>query len=103
MSYTLIMTWDIKPNKDQDYFEFVVKEWVPTTDQLGLQMVAAWYTQYSSDGTVPIIRAEGIAEDLDKMREILHSAEWEEIQDKLMEYVDNYSHKVVETTGEFKL
>ena len=103
MSYTLIMTWDIKPEMEQEYYEFVIREWVPVTNKLGLQMVAAWYTQYSINSSVPLIRAEGIAQDISTMRTILNSESWHEIHVKLMEYVENYSHKVVETTGDFRL
>ena len=103
MSYTLIMTWDIKPEMEQEYYEFVIREWVPATNRLGLPMVAAWYTQYSSDSSIPLMRAEGIAEDLRTMRTILRSDSWHEIHLKLLDYVENYSHKVVETTGDFRL
>jgi tripartite-type tricarboxylate transporter receptor subunit TctC len=103
MSYTLIMNWDIKPNKDQEYFTFVVQEWVPATSRLGLKMVAAWYTVYSRAGDVSKIRAEGIAETKDEMRQILNSPEWHEIQERLGEYVENYSQKIVETSGGFQI
>ena len=103
MSVTLIMTWDIKDNMEQEYFEFVVREWVPATSRLGLQTVAAWLTAWRIDDTVPLIRAEAIADDEDAIRDILKSTEWHTIQSQLMEYVENYSHKVVETTGDFKL
>jgi hypothetical protein len=103
MSYTLIMTWDIKPEMEQEYYEFVIREWVPVTNRLGLEMVAAWYTQYSVDNAAPLIRAEGIAEDIQTMRTLLSSQDWQDIHVKLMDYVENYSHKVVETTGDFRL
>lgn len=103
MSVTLIMTWDIKENLEQDYFEFVVREWVPATSRLGLQPVAAWLTSWRIDDTVPLMRAEAIAEDEETMRDILRSGEWQEILEQLLEYVENYKHKVVETTGDFRL
>ena len=103
MSVTLIMTWDIKDEMEQEYFEFVVREWVPATSRLGLQTVAAWLTAWRIDDTVPLIRAEAVADDEDSIRDILKSPEWHTIQSQLMEYVENYSHKVVETTGDFKL
>ena len=103
MSLTLIMTWDIKEEMEQEYFEFVVREWVPATSRLGLQPVAAWLTSWRIDDSVPLIRAEALADDEDAMRDILKSPDWHTIQSQLMEYVDNYSHKVVETTGDFKL
>lgn len=103
MSVTLIMTWDIKEGLDQEYFEFVVREWVPATNRLGLQMVAAWYTVYSADEDLPRIRAEGLAESEEKMRDILASDEWQSIYNQLLEYVENYSQKVVHTTGDFQI
>jgi len=103
MSVTLIMTWDIKENLEQEYFEFVVREWVPATSRLGLQPVAAWLTAWRIDDTVPLMRAEATAEDEETMHDILRSGEWHDILSQLLEYVDNYRHKVVETTGDFRL
>ncbi len=103
MSVTLIMTWDIKDEMEQEYFEFVVREWVPATTRLGLHTVAAWLTAWRIDDSVPLIRAEAVADDEDSMRNILKSTEWYTIQSQLMEYVENYSHKIVETTGDFRL
>jgi len=103
MSLTLIMKWDIKDGKDQDYFEFVVREWVPATNRLGLQMVAAWYTVYSADDNTSKIRAEGLVENKEALRKILNSADWKSMQERLMEYVENYTQKVVYTTGDFQM
>jgi hypothetical protein len=97
------MTWDIKDNMEQDYMEFVLRDWVPATNRLGLKTVAAWYTQYRKDESIPMIRAEAQVEDIPAIRTILNSPEWETIHEQLLEYVENYKHKVVETTGEFKI
>lgn len=103
MSLTLIMTWNIKENREQDYMEFVLREWVPATNRLGLKTVAAWYTQYRKDDSIPMIRAEALVDDVLAIRNILNSSEWENIHTLLLEYVDNYQHKVVETNGEFRI
>lgn len=103
MNVKLIMNWDIKPGKDQEYFEFMVREWVPSTNRMGLQMIAAWLTVYASDESIPRIMAEGLADDMSSMQRILRSADWEEIQTRLMDYVDNYSQKAVYTDGDFQL
>ena len=34
MSYKLIMYWDIKPGRDQEYFEFIVREPVDLKEEL---------------------------------------------------------------------
>ncbi len=99
----LILQWDIKPGLDQQYFEFVMQEWVPQSTKLGLQPIGAWYTVYSRDADVPRIMAEALADSPQVMADVLKSPEWELLQDKLKDFVDNYSHKVVRATGEFQL
>ncbi len=102
MNVKLLMNWDIKPGRDQEYFEFVVREWVPGVNRLGIEPVAAWYTVYSRDNT-PQILAEALANDLPTLRTILKSPEWNELHESLLEYVNNYEHKVVRITGGFQL
>lgn len=102
MSVKLLMNWDIKPGRDQEYFEFVVREWVPGITKLGLQATGAWYTVYSRTET-PQIMTEGIAKDLETMRGILGSSEWKSLYEKLQDYVANYRQKIVHTTGGFQL
>jgi hypothetical protein len=102
MSVKLLMNWDIKPGRDQEYFEFVVREWVPGITKLGLQATGAWYTVYSR-AKAPQIMTEGIAKDIETMRGILDSTEWQELYEKLQDYVANYEQKIVHTTGGFQL
>jgi len=103
MSVKLLMNWDIKPGRDQDYFEFVVREWVPGIDRLGVKPVGAWYTVYSRDENTSQILAEALTEDLATMQDVLESSEWSELHERLLEYVSNYSQKVVRVTGGFQL
>lgn len=103
MSYKLIMYWNIKPGRDQDYFEFIVREWIPTTSRLGLQTVGAWYSIYTRSATQPRIMAEALTDEMGAMRSALESDEWRDIQSRLMDYVEQYSQKVVETDGSFQL
>ncbi|MDZ4770585.1 MAG: hypothetical protein SGJ24_15780 [Chloroflexota bacterium] len=103
MSVKLLMNWDIKPGRDQEYFEFVVREWVPGVQRLGLQPTGAWYTVYSRSKETPQMMTEGIAKDLDAMQRILTSADWTTLHDRLTEFVHNYKHKIVHVTGGFQL
>ncbi len=56
MAIKLLMSWDIKPGREQEYFEFVVREWVPGLQRIGLEPTDAWYTMY---GNSPQILAGG--------------------------------------------
>jgi len=101
-SIKILMNWDIKPGLDNEYFEFVMREWVPNTTKLGLTPTEAWYSVYTRSER-PRIMAGAIAADEVSMREIITSADWAELQDKLMEYVENYSQKIVRVTGDYQL
>ncbi len=101
MSVKLLMYWDIKPGRDQDYYQFLIREWGPGITRLGVEASGAWWTIYSRQPT-PQIMAEAIADDLPTMREILDSPEWKQLHSRLLEYVENYSQKIVPTSGEFQ-
>lgn len=96
----LLMTWDIKKNKEPAYFEFIMKEFTPGLMKLGLQPSEAWYTVY---GSGPQILTGGMTEDLPKMREILKSSEWKELKAQLLSYVTNFHEKIIPATGRFQL
>jgi hypothetical protein len=96
----LLMSWDIRPGKEQTYFEFAMQTFAPTLMKMGWQPTEAWYTLY---GDGPQILTAGITDTADKMREILDSAEWEDLRAKLLDLVTNFEYKVVPATGRFQL
>ncbi len=96
----LLMSWDIRPGRESEYFEFVVREFAPGIMRLGIQPTEAWYTVY---GNGPQILTGGVAEDLHTMQQILITEEWRELLDKLMGYVINFRHKIVAATGRFQI
>ncbi len=97
----LLMRWDIKPDREQEYFEFVVREWVPGITRMGIEPTQAWYTTYSSTKQSQIM-TEGLAEDVEAIRRILRSNDWQRLHNRLLEYVNNYAQKVVRVTGDFQ-
>lgn len=101
MSVKLLMNWDIKPGMDQEYFEFVMREWVPGISKMGLEAIGAWYTVYSRTDQ-PQMMTEVLGESLDDMRDILKSPEWLLLHKRLLEFVQNYHQKVVHVTGGFQ-
>jgi hypothetical protein len=99
MSVKVIMTWDILPEHDQEYFEFVIGEFVPGVQRLGLQPAEAWATLY---GSYPQIQVGLLAADMPQARRILGSADWLALQERLFNYVRNYSHKIVQARTGFQ-
>jgi len=96
----LLMSWDIKTGREQQYFEFVVREFAPGLIRLGLQPTEAWYTIY---GDGPQILTGGVTDDIDAMRKFLESEDWHGIHEKLLDYVTNYQQKVISASGRFQL
>ena len=96
----LLMSWDIKPGSESEYFEFVVREFAPGIMKLGVQPTEAWYTVF---GAGPQILTGAVAEDLPTMQSILTSTDWHKLQSKLFDYVTNFNYKIVQATGRFQL
>jgi hypothetical protein len=96
----LLMTWDIKPGRESEYFEFIVREFAPRIMKLGIQPTEAWYTVY---GSGPQILTGVVSEDLQTMRQILAGDEWAELLNELMHFVTNFRQKIVAATGRFQL
>jgi hypothetical protein len=94
------MSWDILPGKEQTYFEFAMKTFAPELMKMGWQPTEAWYTLY---GEGPQIMTAGVTDSVEKMRDILDSYEWVDLQERLLEYVTNFEYKVVPATGRFQV
>ncbi len=100
MAVKLLMSWDIRSGQEQTYFEFAMQTFAPALMKMGWQPTEAWYTLY---GEGPQIMTAGITDSVDKMRNILESAEWEELKSQLLEYVTDFKYKVVPATGRFQM
>ena len=99
MSVKLVMTWDIAPDHEQDYFEFVIGEFIPGVQRLGFQPVEAWATMY---GDYPQIQVGMLADDLPVAQRILRSDGWNQLKDKLSPLVSNFSFKIVPARNGFQ-
>ena len=95
----LLLTWDIKPGQDQEYFEFMVREFAPGVTRLGMTPTEAWFAVY---GDCPQMLIEGVTQDLDTMRTLLQSDDWAALYEKLLQYVDNYQQKIVRASSGFQ-
>ncbi len=100
MSVKILMTWDILPGREQDYFEFVVRDFVPGMQEMGLQPSDAWYTYY---GDHPQIMAAAVVNSKDEMDRLIASEAWLDLTNQLMEYVQDFDYKIIPARGGFQL
>ena len=100
MAVKLLMTWDIVEGREQEYFEFVIREFVPGMQRLGIKPTEAWYTTF---GRRPQILTGGMTDNLQVMQQALSTDDWQQLHDKLLEFVTNFDLKVIRATGGFQL
>ncbi len=100
MTVKILMTWDIKPESEQDYFEFVIRELIPGIQRSGADLTDAWATVY---GTGPQITIGATLPNLNRARQYLASPEWNALYDRLLGFVQDFNLKIVEAHGGFQI
>lgn len=95
----LLLTYDPIPDRREAYFNYVLGEFVPALEHLGLTMSEAWHTAY---GAYPLRLASFIAPDQDRLEEILTSARFQSLETRLQDFVVNYTRRVVRCRGRFQ-
>jgi hypothetical protein len=96
----LLMSWDILPGREQEYFEFVVRDFIPGIQRLGLEPTDAWFTMY---GDQPQIIAGAKMPNQKAVQNILQSAEWQNLTEQLLTFVENFNLKIVPARKGFQL
>lgn len=91
--FKLILTYDIEPDVQDSYFQFMLGELVPAVQSMGLQMSGAWHTAY---GEYPIRLVEFVADDYHTLASVLETRQWCDLERRLMGYVQNYRKKIVQ-------
>ncbi len=92
MAVKILLTWNIKPEREQEYFEFIVGEFIPAVQRIGLHPVEAWATLY---GDYPQIQVGVVAPTEDSAYKVLASREWQMLEEKLKALVTDYAYKIV--------
>jgi hypothetical protein len=92
VSFKLLLSWDILPGREQEYFEFVVREFIPGIQSMGLEPSDAWLTIY---GEQPQILTGVQINNLNSLNAVMASQEWDQMVTKLLDYVDNFQIKKV--------
>ena len=100
MTVKLLMQWDIDDSKESDYYDFVVNEFIPRIQRLGMGDIEFWFTTF---GECEQIHASGIMADQMQATLIMQSDEWDDLQTRLGDMVENYEQKLIKATGGFQI
>ena len=95
----LLITYDPVSERREAYFHFVLGEFIPALENLGLTMCEAWHTAY---GEYPLRLTVFTADDSVFMDEVLASSEFQQLEARLKHYVENYYRRVVPVRQRFQ-
>ena len=100
LGYKLLLTYEIREELLQDYYQFIMGQYVPTLQSMGLQMSEAWQTAY---GNAPNRLIGFVCKDQATMTEVLDSENWLTLNDQLENFVFDFNYKVIPYRGGFQI
>lgn len=95
----LILTWDITPEHEQEYFEFVVRDFLPKMQKMDFDVNDAWVTVY---GDQPQILVAAVMPSMEKIEQTIQSEAWQKLINKLLDFVENFDYKIVPANSSFQ-
>ncbi len=96
MSVKLNHYWTIIPGKNDAYKKFLLNQFIPGVNQLGIHTVAVWSVLI---GAYSEIVFENAASDLELIEKALKDTRYKSLKRDLLKYVKAYQTKVLLNTG----
>lgn len=97
--YKLLMSYDIRPELQQQYYRYMLGEFVPSMQEAGLMMASAWQVVY---GEYPSRHIEFHCEDRETLKDILSGDQWRKAEARLKSFTMHYSRKIVRFEDRFQ-
>ncbi len=95
----VLLSYDIIPETQESYFQFMLGEMVPAVQRLGLGMAEAWHTAV---GNYPLRLVVFVGESEEAVEQVLAGPEWDDYETRLQQYVTNYTRRVVPFRDRFQ-
>jgi hypothetical protein len=99
MEVKLLLVYDIKPHREAEYYRYVLGEFLPTLQNMGLIMVEGWHTAY---GDYPMRLIAFRAQDEMVMQNVMTSDEWKAAKERLLKLVRDYEQRIVVAKNPFQ-
>lgn len=96
----LLLSYDVNGENIQEYYQFVMGRYLPAMQSMGLQMIEAWHTAY---GDLPNRLIGFVTPDHETMMKVLKSDDWDTLNTQLLEFVSDFSFKVIPYRGGFQI
>ena len=83
-NWKLILTYDIRPEMQQDYFKFMIGRYVPVVQSMGLEMTDAYHTAF---GDHPHRLIVFVAPSRTVLDDLLASDTWSAVNEQLTDFI----------------
>lgn len=97
--YRILMKYDIRASRQDAYYRYVLGEFVPLMQSLGLQMIFAWHVY--GDG-YPERQIEFVCDTKETLQAVLANRHFQQAEDTLKAYINNYERKIVRFKNRFQ-
>jgi hypothetical protein len=88
--------WTIISERREPYGKFIIREFIPGLNSLGMHVVAGWSVLVGSYAEMIF---ESMGNDLEIIEKALKNPKYQELKDKLLTYVKSYKTKILYPTG----
>ncbi len=95
----LLISYDIRAGHENTYRRFILEEFLPQAQELGLTPTDAWHTAY---GRYPLRLLGLVAEDVATVRKARNTPQWHDLIRRLEGYTVNLTQRVVPFHGGFQ-
>jgi hypothetical protein len=95
----LLLAYNIKRGNENSYRRFIIEEFLPQAQALGLIPTDAWHTAY---GNYPLLLLGFVADNLETVRAVRATNEWQKLIQRLESYTINLTQRVVLFRGGFQ-
>ena len=95
----MLLTFDPLPERREEYFHYMLGEFVPALESLGLTMAETWHTAYG-DYTLRLTALA--AQDASTLGTVSESYVFAQLEARLQDFVENYHRRVVPADRRFQ-
>ncbi len=88
----MLLTYNIVDDRQEIYMRFMLNEFIPTLQSIGLTNVGVWHTAW---GNYPIRLLVFVSENSSAMSRAVKSDVFNNMEEKLKSFVSDYTRRVV--------
>ncbi len=96
----LLLSYNIRPEGAQEYYQFMLGQYIPSMQARGLEVSEAWHTAY---GSYPNRLVGFVSRDVDTMKDVISEDDWADLNEQLLEHVTDFEYKVIVYRQGFQL